>query len=314
MSELSIGTLVQHISLGVGKVVALEPNAVHVFFKDREERFAAKLRLPDASKLIRTDGVERDAWLEGLSAFALDAGSGRYALAANFLTHEQAIAGFLKGYPKGFADPAYVGTGTGKRERASRWRAANAEWVEAFGGGEAARLVEAGKGKEILKRALRVEKHVVQVAGTFAPGALTEALGDPETAGPFMEALLELLSVPSPGRARFEKLFAATEALELDPALAWPIATVFPFVADPTRHVFLWPKTACGAAERLGCNLRYDVEPNWPTYSALRAFSTHLLEPLRARAAKDFVDVEAFLFDAATRRPTPSTAAPRRSR
>src|SRR6266511_1093237 len=301
MSELSIGTLVQHISLGVGKVVALEPNAVHVFFKDREERFAAKLRLPDASKLIRTDGVERDAWLEGLSAFALDEGSGRYALAANFLTHEQAIAGFLKGYPKGFADPAYVGTGTGKRERASRWRAANAEWVEAFGGGEAARLVEAGKGKEILKRALRVEKHVVQVAGTFAPGALTEAL-------------LELLSVPSPGRARFEKLFAATEALELDPALAWPIATVFPFVADPTRHVFLWPKTACGAAERLGCNLRYDVEPNWPTYSALRAFSTHLLEPLRARAAKDFVDVEAFLFDAATRRPTPSTAAPRRSR
>src|SRR6266540_2884397 len=231
MSELSIGTLVQHISLGVGKVVALEPNAVHVFFKDREERFAAKLRLPDASKLIRTDGVERDAWLEGLSAFALDEGSGRYALAANFLTHEQAIAGFLKGYPKGFADPAYVGTGTGK---------------------------------EILKRALRVEKHVVQVAGTFAPGALTEALGDPETAGPFMEALLELLSVPSPGRARFEKLFAATEALELDPALAWPIATVFPFVADPTRHVFLWPKTACGAAERLGCNLRYDVEPNWP--------------------------------------------------
>ena len=35
MSELSVGMLVQHVSLGVGKVVALEPNAVHVFFPDR---------------------------------------------------------------------------------------------------------------------------------------------------------------------------------------------------------------------------------------------------------------------------------------
>ncbi len=313
MSELSIGTLVQHVSLGVGKVVALEPNAVHVFFRDREARFAAKLRLPDATRLIRTDGVARDAWLEGLSAFALDEGSGRYALAANFVTHEQAIAGFLKAYPKGFADAAYIGTGTGKKERASRWRAATAEWAEAFGGGEAERLIEAGKVKELLKRVLRIEKHVVQVAGTFEEGALTEALADPETSGPFVAALLELLSVPSPGRARFEKLFTATEALDLDPALAWAVATVFPFVADPSRHVFLWPKTACSAAERLGCNLRYDTDLKWATYSALRAFSTQLLEPLRAHAAKDFVDVEAFLFDAATRRPTPS-AAPRRSR
>ncbi len=313
MSDLSIGMLVRHASLGVGKVVALEPTAAHVFFPAGEKRFAAKLRLPDARRHLSTAAVPPDAWLQGLSAFALDSTSGRYALAASFVTHDQAIAGFLKMFPKGFADAAYVGTGTGKRERASRWRAARAEWLQVFPPGEGERLCGEGKIRELVKRTLKVAKHVVQVPGTFEPGVLEEALVDPEATAPFFAALFELLSVPSPGRARFEKLFAAAEGLELEGALAWPVATVFPFIADPTRHVFLWPKLACAAAERLGCDLRYDSSPNWPTYTALRTFSTQLLEKLKEHGAKDFVDVEAFVADAATRRPV-AAAQPRRIR
>jgi hypothetical protein len=185
--------------------------------------------------------------------------------------------------------------------RAPRWRAASAEWTEAMGAGEGARLAAAGDVKELVKRALRVEKHVAQIQGTFEAGTLKQALEDPETALPFFQALFEALSAP-PARGRFEKLFAAADALETEAALAWPIATVFPFLADPGRHVFLSPRTACIAAERLGCDLRYDAAPNYATYAALRAFSAQLLARLAATGARDFVDVEAFLHATAASR------------
>jgi hypothetical protein len=296
MNDIAKGTLVQHVSLGVGKVVAVEPTAVHVFFPGAEKRFAAKLRWPTAKPLLRTDGVARDTWLEGLSSFTLDPAEGRYALAASWVTHEQAIAQFRNEYPQGFADPAYLAvTGAAaRRVRAPRWRAASAEWTEAMGSGEGARLLEAGDVRELVRRALRIEKHLVLVPGTFESGALKRAFADPDAAGPFFGALFEALAGP-PARSRTEKLFAAAEALDVEPALAWPIATVFPFVADPARHVLLWPRTACAAAERLGCDLRYDATPNWATYAALRAFSAQLLAKLEATGARDFIDVEAFL-------------------
>lgn len=305
MSDLATGMLVKHRSLGVGKVVAIEPTAVHVFFPDSKKRHAAKLHWPTAKALLRTEGVEANSWLEGLSSFSLDPLARRYGLAASWLTHDEAIADFLATYPKGFTDPAYVGTGAGKRERASRWRAARTEWIQAMGDGQGERLLESGDIRELARRAARIERHVVLVPGTFHAGALTEAFRDEESARGFFEALLAVLSVPSPARARFERLFAASEALGVEPALAWPIATLFPFVAEPGRQMFLWPKSACGAAARLGCDLRFDDEPNWATYSALRGFSSQMLEKLKPHGATDFVDVEAFLHATAARPAAP---------
>jgi hypothetical protein len=311
MNEIAKGMLVQHASLGVGKVVAVEPTAVHVFFPEAEKRFAAKLRWPAARPLLRIDGVERDAWLEGLSSFTMDAGEGRYALAATWMTHDQAIARFVQDYPQGFEDPAYLGTSAGaRRARAPKWRAAGAEWTAAMGAGQAEPLLEAGDVRELVKRTLRLEKHLALVpGGAFEEGTLKQAFEDPDAALPFFKALFEVLAAP-PGRARTEKLFAAAEALDVEPALAWPIATLFPFLADPARHAILWPRVTCAAAEKLGRDLHYDATPNWATYAALRAFSTQLLGRLEASGARDFVDVEAFLHaTAAVRDPAAKKAA-----
>ncbi len=302
MADLENGILVQHTTLGVGKIVALEANAVHVFFPDSDKRFAAKLRLPAALPLLRTEGFERNLWLEGLSAFALDPSAGRYGLAATWLTHDQAIEQFLAIFPKGFSDPGYVGEGKGRR--ASRWRAAHAAWAEAFGNGEGERLVAADDLKELVKRALGVEKRIAPLHPPADTDALQEAFADDETTRTFFAALVELLSVPSPSRARFEKLFGAAGDLPVEPAQQWLVATLFPFVASPERHVLLRPKATCEAAERLGCDLRYDASPNWATYAALRTLSTQLLEKLKPNGAKDFVDVESFLHvTAAAKRP-----------
>ncbi len=326
MSDIAKGTLVHHVSLGVGKVVAVEPTALHVFFPGAERRFAAKLRWPAAKLLLQTDGVERDSWLEGLTSFTMDPTEGRYALAASWMTHEQAIAQFLGEYPQGFGDPAYLAVQgpAARRSRAPKWRAAVAEWAEAMGGGQGPRLLAAGDVRELVKRAVRIEKHVALIPGTIEAGTLKQAFEDPEAAGPFFAALVEVLGA-TPARARSEKQFAAAEALDVEPALAWPVATLFPFVAEPARHVFLSPRTACTAAERLGCDLRYDAAPSWAPYAALRAFSAQLLAKLEPSGARDFVDVEAFLHGTAASRASAAAkaavakraarpAAPRRAR
>jgi hypothetical protein len=78
-AEYAKGMVVRHSTLGIGKVVALEATAVHVFFADGERREAAKLRISAAKAFLRPDPEARDERLEHLPAFALDPASGRYA-------------------------------------------------------------------------------------------------------------------------------------------------------------------------------------------------------------------------------------------
>ncbi|HEY6006311.1 MAG TPA: hypothetical protein VIV57_25755 [Anaeromyxobacter sp.] len=296
MADLENGTLVQHTSLGVGKIVAIEPTAVHVFFPSSGTRFAAKLRLPAARALLRTADVESNSWLEGLSAFALDREMRRYALAEGWLTHQEALDQFLSTFPKGFADGAYVG----RDGRAGRWRAAHESWAAAFGKGEAERLAAAESFDELVERALHADKAIAPLHLPDDEDAVKKALSKKATARPFCSALAELLGVPSPGRARFEKLFAAARDLPVEPDQQWLVATLFPFVASPDRHVLVRPRIACEAAERLGFDLRYEESPTWATYAALRAFSAQLLGRLERNGAKDFIDVESFLHAIAT--------------
>jgi hypothetical protein len=303
MHEIATGSLVKHRSLGIGKVVAVEAEALHVFFPESASRYAAKLRWPTVSPMLTREGFEPNAWLEGLTSFAMDATAGRYALAANFISQDEALANFLETYPEGFADPAYLGSGSTKKERASRWRAAGAEWAELFGEGKGERLLADGEFKDLTRKALRVAAHVTKIPGVIEQEVLEEALEPGDVATGFFEALFGYLSVPSPARARFEKLCAASNALGAPSDASWPLATLFPFLAVPTRQIVLVPRSTTGAASRLGCDLQYQAAPNWATYTRLRDFAGRLLEKLQPSGAIDFVDVESFLHATAARRP-----------
>lgn len=295
MNEIATGSLVKHVSLGVGKVIAVEPTAVHVFFPQSDKRRAAKLRWPTARPLLTREGVEPDAWLTGLTSFALDPETRRYTLAANFLGHDGAIAEFLEKYPRGFEDPVYPGAGMRKRGRAAAWRTAGAAWAEALGGGQGERLLADGELRQLIRRALRVGSEVTRVPGTMEQDALEEALQPGDVVTTFFDALFALLAARPPARPRFDKLLSAAAALGVTPDLAWPMLTLFPSIADPARYVFLAPRIACGAAARLGCDLRYDAAPSWTTYAAWRGLAEGLLEELAGHGARNLADVEAFL-------------------
>jgi hypothetical protein len=80
VEELAKGMVVRHATLGIGRVVALEPTAIHVFFAEGERREAAKLRLPAARVFLSPAPGVSDERLQSLAAFAFDPGSGRWAL------------------------------------------------------------------------------------------------------------------------------------------------------------------------------------------------------------------------------------------
>ncbi len=301
MSDLANGTLVQHDSLGLGKVIAVEPTAVHVFFPESERRHAVKLRWPMTKAFLKTEGVQRNAWLEGLSSFSLDPGTGRYALAENWLSHDQAVAEFLAQCPSGFTGDC-ARRSVARNDRAALWHAARAGWIEHLGGTRGRPLLAEGAVPELVRRALRIERLIASITGVLEAGAMREALREPEPARLYFQALFELLSVTVPGRAAAERLFAATIGLGAAPGCAWTLATIFPSLADPARYLVLRPKATRAAAERLGYDLRYDPVPNWVTYAALRRFGGELLERLAPIGARDLLDVEVFLHVLGTRR------------
>ena len=306
MGDLENGMLVQHASLGLGKVVALEPKAVHVFFATSDARFATKLRLPMALPLL-TPAESTNAWLSGLSDFALDAKTGRYGLAGAWLSHADAVARFLAVFPEGFADPRYVGDGTDKRERAFRWRRAHDVYVETLGGGEGERLLAAGDVGELAKRALGIERHVRPLHRDAEKVSFEDALENLDAARGYFAALFELLAAQAPEQAPFEALAAAVVALAPGVSLeaGWPLVTLLPFVARPDLHMLLRPRFASEVAHRFGLDLAYQPRPNWSTYSALLRSAAVLLEKLRPLGARDNVDVDSFMHAVTAKHPRP---------
>jgi hypothetical protein len=302
MTDLKRGMLVQHASLGLGKVIALEADAVHVFFEARDQRFATKLRLPLAAPFL-SPSEARNPWLKGLSSFSRDSKTGRYGLAQTWLTQEQAIARFTDAFPKGFADSKYLAGGE-KAGRAHRWRAAHEAWGELLGDGAGERLLGEDKVSELVRRVLRVERHVGALHPAADRASLKGALADPAASAAFFAALFDFLAAPAPAEAGFHKLAAAVAALPGDGSAgsAWQIATLLPFVAQPERHMLLRPKATGDAASRLGFDLSYEAAPNWTTYAALLRMSKLLLETLKPLGARDYIDVESFLHLTGTRR------------
>jgi len=303
MSDFKSGMLVQHSSLGLGKVVALESDSVHVFFETSATRFATKLRLSFARPLL-TASPTKNAWLKGMAPFTLDPKTGRYGLAQTWLRQDEAIARFTRTYPRGFSDPKYLGGDKDKGERAAKWRAAHEAYAKLLGNGEGERLLAEGNVEEIVRRTLRIERQVLQLQSASDRTSLREALGDSATARDYFAALFAFLAAPRLEGSLFDALASAAAGLPKSGSagFGWELCTLFPFIAQPDRHMLLRPKAACEAANRFGFNLSYEERPCWSTYSALLRWVDMIQGSLQPIGARDNIDVECFMHVVAIRR------------
>ncbi|MDO9017368.1 MAG: hypothetical protein Q8S73_43260 [Deltaproteobacteria bacterium] len=295
---LAKDTLVDHPAFGRGRVIAIQGDLVHIYYASQSEPCARKMKLAQAGDFLRVAPEQTDPWLSNLPPFSYSAKDTAYCMEHGRLTQRQAIATFLGYYPGGFSDRSYIGRAGPKPtgERAYKLEAVD-DWSRSFGGGEGERLLAAGDLPELTRRLLRIAQKSNLLHPTFEKPPLKDALGVDETATAFFQALFNAANAP-PSEPLFKALVAAMNALPAggSPVAAWPLVTIFPWLARPREHLFVRPGVVKEAAKRLGFELNYRSEPNWLTYRSVLTLANTLLDGLREYGAQDFIDIQGFIF------------------
>jgi hypothetical protein len=200
---------------------------------------------------------------------------------------------FLRQFPGGFRDPTYLDC-----ERDYQWET-HLRWQEALPRDTFRRLLRAGDFEEAAARAVRVEqrsRHAMLFS--FEKMALRDALRDPAGARDFAQGLYDLLHGRGGLEGRFDRWIAAIERLprKQTRVLTWPLATVFGFIAQPDRHMFLKPNTMRAAARAYGYELPYRSRPSWDVYAGLLAFCDVVRRDLSDLRPRDMIDIQSFLW------------------
>ena len=123
----------------------------------------------------------------------------------------------------------------------------------------------------------------------------------PAGARQFALGLGELLHGRAPLARRFDQWCDVLGALprRQTRVLTWPVATVFGFIAQPTKHVFLKPMVTRKAAQAYGFDFEYRSQPTWPVYQSLLTFAAIIRRDLDRRAgfkARDMIDLQSFIW------------------
>ena len=200
---------------------------------------------------------------------------------------------FLEYFPGGFHDPDYLDLERGyKVETHQRWN-------EALAPGEFRSLLKAGAHAEIAARAIRVEQRSRHsMIFSFEKMALRDAVRTPTGARAFSTGLFELLHGRGPLSRRFERWIGVVSQLprRQTRVLTWPLLTVFGFIAQPDRHMFLKPTVTRGAARAYGFDFDYSSRPTWPVYESLLAFAARVRRDTVDLAPRDMIDAQSFIW------------------
>jgi hypothetical protein len=200
---------------------------------------------------------------------------------------------FLKYFPKGFSDETYLSW-----ERDYKWES-HGRWEEALGKVEFRRLLREGAFAEVAARAVRVEQRSRHsMIFSFEKMALRDAIRSDEGARLFAEGLYEFLHGTGGAARKFERWVETVDALprKQTRVLTWPLVTVFGFIAQPDRHIFLKPNVTRTSARAYGFDFQYKSRPNWETYASHLAFAETIRHDQRDLKPRDMIDLQSFMW------------------
>jgi hypothetical protein len=200
---------------------------------------------------------------------------------------------FLRFFPKGFRDETYLAW-----ERDYKWET-HQRWEEALNRNEFCRLLEKREYAEIAARAARIEQRSRHsMIFSFEKMALRDAVKSPAGARGFAAGLYDFLHGRGSDEARFVRWCEVVAALprKQTRVLTWPLVTVFGFIAQPERHIFLKPNVTKIAARKYGFDFPYQSKPNWETYSSLLAFAETIRRDLCDLRPRDMIDLQSFMW------------------
>ena len=198
---------------------------------------------------------------------------------------------FLRYFPGGFADETYL-----EWERNYKWRA-HQRWEELLGRERLRALVKAGDHMAVARLATDIESRT-NLLFSFEKMAIRDALKSGSGASTFSEGLWDFLYGRGTDQTRFERWIACVAALprRQTRVLTWPVVTVFGFLAQPNRHVFLKPNVTRAAAKAYGFPFDYASRPNWATYQNLLAFAECVRRDQRELRPRDMIDLQSFIW------------------
>jgi hypothetical protein len=200
---------------------------------------------------------------------------------------------FLRFFPKGFRDETYLAW-----ERDYKWET-HQRWQEALNRDEFRRLLDQREYAEIAARAVRTEQRSRHsMIFSFEKMALRDAVKSGAGARAFATGLYEFLHGRGSDEARFVAWCDTVAALprKQTRVLTWPLVTVFGFIAQPERHVFLKPNVTRIAARKYGFEFHYQSKPNWDTYASLLKFADTIRRDLHNLKPHDMIDLQSFIW------------------
>ena len=198
---------------------------------------------------------------------------------------------FLRFFPDGFRDEAYLSW-----ERGYKYNA-HEQWETELGRDTFGALLRAGRYLEAATRAVRIESRT-NLLFSFEKMALRDAVKSAPGAKAFSTALYDFLHSGGQPERKFNDWCNAVANLprRQTRVLTWPLLTVFGFIAQPRRHVFLKPNVTRAAADAYGFPFRYESRPDYATYDSLLAFARTIRRDLRDLGPRDMIDIQSFMW------------------
>ena len=199
---------------------------------------------------------------------------------------------FLRHFPDGFNDETYLDW-----ERDYKWET-HRRWQAQLGRDEMRRLLLAGEFLEIARRAIRVEQQSRHsMIFSFEKMALRDAVKSDEGAQ-LARGLYAFLHGKGASEQRFQTWCNVVGSLprRQTRVLTWPLVTVFGFIAQPDRHIFLKPLVTRAAARAYGHAFDYSPQPNWTTYQSLLEFADKVRRDQHMLGPRDMIDLQSFIW------------------
>ena len=198
---------------------------------------------------------------------------------------------FLRFFKGGFFDETYIDW-----ERGYKW-SAHEQWQKALDPTRFRALLAAEKYGEAAMRAIRIESRT-NLLFSFEKMALRDAVKSPAGARAFGDGLYAFLYGAGEPQRKFEKWCETVGGLprRQTRVLTWPLVTVFGFIAQPDRHVFLKPNVTRIAAREYGFDFRYMSRPSWDTYQILLDFAAVVRRDVADLKPRDMIDIQSFIW------------------
>ena len=198
---------------------------------------------------------------------------------------------FLRFFPRGFYDDTYLDWERGYKVDAHK------RWNDSLERSKYAAFLRSGDYQEIATRAVSIESRT-NLLFSFEKMALRDAVRPPEGARAFAEGLYAFLHERQRSATAFDAWCAVLADLprRQTRVLTWPLATVFGFIAQPERHIFLKPNVTRVAARQYSYDFAYVSRPSWKTYENLLGFADRIRRDQSDLRPRDYIDLQSFIW------------------